>query len=141
MSAVLDLQTIATIIGSLGIGGILSLYFQHIWNKNKEIESQKRSMKEDRFRTCLVYMRCFLDPTMKNVYIVKIPEEIKTENGLKEFSRKQIIAFRDNAILFASDQVIGKLNEFIKNPNETLLLETAQIMNVDLWDKNKFIHP
>ena len=134
MSFVVDIQTVTAVLGVLGIGGIIGGYFQHIWTKNRETQFKLATLKEERYRTCLVYMRLFLNPDMKDVF-VNIPK-IDNKDEMKEFSRKQIIAFRDNSILFASSQVINKINEFLDDANEEKLFKTAEMMGIDSWKKS-----
>ena len=58
----MDIQTIVSALGLLGIGGIIGSYFQHLLNQRRDTELKIQQINENRYRSTLVYMRCLLKP-------------------------------------------------------------------------------
>ena len=58
----MDIETVLAILASLGVGGIIGGYLQHLWSQKEKTESEIQRLNEDKYRTTLVYMRVMLKP-------------------------------------------------------------------------------
>jgi len=139
----MDIQTILSILGLLGIGGIIGSYIQYILNQKGDITKEVRILNENKYRSTLVFMRCILDPTALNQFGFSNKDEINL-NKIKDNTEKIIVYAKSklkeyyyNSFLYASDDVINEINNFIKTPDEDNFIKTANAMRKDLWKKSK----
>ncbi|HEY60128.1 MAG TPA: hypothetical protein G4N92_05535 [Anaerolineae bacterium] len=139
----MDTQTILSILGLLGIGGIVGSYIQYALNQKGDITKEVRILNEDKYRSILVFMRCILDPTAVNQFGFSNKDEVNL-NKIKDDTEK-IIAYAKSKLkeyyyhsfLYASDNVINEIENFIETPNEDNFIKTANAMRKDLWNKSK----
>lgn len=134
----MDIQTIISTFGLLGIGGIMGSYFQYLLNK-KETELKIQQINENRYRSTLVYMRCLIEPKSlphfqledKHIY------ELKDTNKIKQYAKEKITEYYYNGFLYASDSVLTNIKQFLKNSSTKNFTKTAVSMRKDLWKKGK----
>jgi len=133
----MDIQTIISVLGLLGVGGIIGGYLQHLWSQKRETESRIQTLNEDKYRSDLVVMRCILNPGNLNHYSIKDPNvyKLKSDNEVKEYEKKALTEIYYNSLLYASDDVLKNMKKFMENPTETNFMETAISMRKDLWKK------
>ncbi len=132
-----DIQTIVPVLGLLGLGGVIGSYFQYLWNQKNETDLKIQNLNENKYRSTLVFMRCILKP--ENIGQFDIPDpnihNLKNCEDVKTYTKQKLIEFYYNSFLYASDDVLTKLKEFIENPTEINFAETAISMRKDLWKK------
>jgi len=63
--------------------------------------------------------------------IVKIRPDLSTLEDVRQELKTELL----NALLFANDDVIRCLSEFIREPSHGLYLRTVTAMRKDLWGK------
>lgn len=148
------MQTIITLIGYMGIGGIIGGiivgHLQYRWNKKtelykihwtrfSEIELKTRTLNENKYRSILVFMRCVIKPENANQFNIDDPniQKLKNENEIKEYAKNKLIEFYYNSLLYASDEVLGKIKQFIYTPSESNFIQTAIEMRKDLWKNER----
>lgn len=133
----MDIQIIISVLGLLGIGGIIGGYLQHLWNQKGETELRIQSLNENKYRSTLVFMRCILKPENVNQFHIEDSniQNLKDDKEVKEYAKKKLIEFYYHSLLYASDEVLMKIKEFMRNPTETNFMETAISMRKDLWKK------
>lgn len=133
----MDIETIISILGLLGIGGIIGSYLQHLWNQKRETELRVQTLNENKYRSTLVFMRCVLKPENVNQFHIEDPniQNLKDEEQVKKHVMTKLIEFYYNSILYASDEVLRKMKQFMDNPSESNFMETAIAMRKDLWKK------
>ena len=118
-----------------GIGAIIGVFVQNFLNRKSSVETKVQEIKEERYRSTLVYMRCYLEPENIRQFQMNDPviSNLKDKNEMRKHFQKKVIEFYYNSILFSSDDVLKKMRLFITNQSETHFLETAVAMRRDLW--------
>jgi len=139
----MDIQTILSILGLLGIGGIVGSYIQYALNQKGDITKEIRILNEDKYRSTLVFMRCILDPTAVNQFGFSNKDEINF-NQIKEdpdkiiiYAKSKLKEYYYHSLLYASDNVINEIANFIRTSNEDNFIKAANAMRKDLWNKSK----
>jgi len=139
----MDIQTILSILGLLGIGGIVGSYIQYALNQKGDITKEIRILNEDKYRSILVFMRCILDPTAVNQFGFSNKDEINF-NQIKEdpdkiiiYAKSKLKEYYYHSLLYASDNVINEIANFIRTSNEDNFIKAANAMRKDLWNKSK----
>ncbi len=133
----MNVQTILSFLGLLGIGGIIGSYLQHFWNQKRETELRIQSLNENKYRSTLVFMRCILKPENVNQFHIEDSkiQKLKNKEEIKKYAMNKLTEFYYNSILYASDDVLRKLKQFMNQPSESNFMETAIAMRKDLWKK------
>lgn len=133
----MDIQTIISIFGLLGIGGITGSYLQHLWSQKRETELKIQNLNENKYRSTLVFMRCVLKPENVSHFHIEDPKipHMKNEEEIKEYAMVRLTEFYYNSVLYASDDVLRKFKQFINQPSESIFMEVAIAMRKDLWKK------
>lgn len=140
----MDLEIALSVLGLLGIGGIIGSYFQHVFNQRHETELKIQEINEQRYRSTLVWMRCLLSPKSiahfqfeNPVQMNQILSSFKNESDVKSYARSKIIEYYYNGVLYAPDKVVLKIKSFIQKPSEIAYTEVAIAMREDLWKHGK----
>ncbi|HBO84332.1 MAG: hypothetical protein A2073_05690 [Deltaproteobacteria bacterium GWC2_42_11] len=126
----MNLENVFTILGLLGLGGLLGTYFRILWERKNSALLQKQEFKETRYKCIILLLLSHLDfdknkPMLHQhgrSYINRI-EDLQDELKLEW----------NNMILFASDEVLSRMREFIENPSQENFQKTAVAMRKDLW--------
>jgi len=108
-------------------------------NKRSQIELEIRQLNVSKYHTILLLMRCVINPEKtQHISFVgwKIPDN-KTKEEIHELAAEKLIEFYYNSFLFASDDVLASLKNFIQNPDEKKFTETAVAMRKELWKISK----
>lgn len=106
--------------------------------KNREIKSQtQHDFKNVRYKAIILLANALLD------FEKHLPELKK--HGRDFISKEQLVEElkieRNNMILFASDQAIKTLSEFVSEPSENNYYEFAIAMRKDLYGLKTKIRP
>ncbi len=125
------LGIIISLFTALGLGGILGAYFQSRFQHQKEIKTDIHEMKCQRYGAILIQMLTILDPAHGLLKAQKFRPDLKNVEDFKEEVKIEVL----NGVLFASDEVIKAMVEFIRNPNYTSYIKTVVSMRKDLWGK------
>lgn len=128
----LSLQFIVSLLTAIGIGGILGAYFQSLFLHRKEIKEDIHNLKRTRYGAILIQMLTILDPERGLSKVAKIRPDLKDVEDFMEEVRVETL----NSVLFASDEVIKAMSEFVKNPSYSSYIKTASAMRRDLWGKH-----
>lgn len=133
----MNTETLLVILSTLGIGSILGGYVNHLLEKRKEKETQNQTIKEQRYRTTLLWMRCFLHPVCVGQIDFESGEWYKelSDEEIKEKAQKVLEEYYFNLLLYAPDDIIREFLLFIERPNDDQLIKTAFVMRKDLWGK------
>jgi len=133
----MDFETIISVLGLLGIGGILGSYLQNLWSQKGVTESRMQEINEEKYRSILIFMRCLLKP--ESLQEFNIPDkriyDLKGNEEVKKFARSRLLEYYYHSFLYASDEVLTEMKNFIKNPNENNFVKAAFVMRRDLWKK------
>jgi hypothetical protein len=126
------LQTIVSVLGLLGIGGILASYAQMLWERRKASDTQRQEFKFARYKCTVVLMYAYLHFDTDQHKI--------NEAGHRNFrSKNELLNEIDlewhNALLFGSDEVILALRSFLINADRHTFTQAVVAMRRDLWGK------
>jgi hypothetical protein len=137
----MDITVILSILGSLGFGGIIGGYLQHLWNKKRDIDIQIQTLNENKYRSTLVFMRCILKPTNFQQFDLSDPNfpSKASFKVIKNYSMNKVLEFYYNSTLYASDDVLKAEREFLNTPTVSNFFKTALAMRRDLWKKKSKI--
>jgi hypothetical protein len=126
---VMTVENVITILGLLGVGGILGTYLRILWERKNEAEIHKQEFKETRYKCVILFMYVALDfenrapllrPHGRNFAdLESLLEELRTE--------------WHNMILFASEDVLVSVHAFIRKPSISEFHQGALAMREDLW--------
>ena len=124
------MENLTTILLSLGLGGLLGTYLRMWWERRNSALLQKQEFKETRYK-CIVILSLSLLDFEKNKYLlhqnnrdyIETPEDFISELKIE----------LNNMILFASEEVLFSMSEFIKSPTIENYRKMAIAMRKDLW--------
>jgi len=123
-------QLIIPLLTALGLGGIFGAYFQSRFQHQKEVKEDIHQLKRKRYGAILIQMITTLDPERLSKTQAFRPDLTDIED-LKEEIKTEML----NSVLFANDEVIIAMAEFIQTPNHSSYIKTASAMRKDLWNK------
>ncbi len=123
-------EIIISVLGVVGTASIISACLTYVFDKRKKIAFREQEYKEMRYKAMVLHMKCLLTPSdlkymqlhrpdLKNMADVK--NEVETEWY--------------NSLLYASDDVIKSLKEFIRKPDNMNYAKTVVAMRRDCWNK------
>ena len=92
----INIQFILSFLGLLGIGGVIGAYFNHVFEKKREIELRQRERKEDQYKKFLENLIGFFKGWEDKARQKKFMEELYT-----------------HAPLYASSEVIRLANRYL----------------------------
>lgn len=130
-----SLQIIVSLLTAIGIGGILGAYFQSRFQRQKEVKEDIHNLKRQRYGAILIQMLTILNPERGLSKAQMFRPDLRTVEDFKEEVKTEML----HSVLFASDEVIKSMVEFIRNPNHASYIKTVVSMRKDLWDKKTSI--
>jgi hypothetical protein len=113
------------------IGGILVAFCNYIWGKQKERARKENELKERRYFCTILLMYALIDPTELD-QLKKLRPDIKNLDDLKRELKTEWV----NSWIFADDQTILCLKEFLNQPDEKTFTNTVLSMRKELWNKS-----
>ncbi len=126
-------EEIIAVLGLAGIGGIVATSLTYVYEKRKQIKLSEQQLKENRYKNILAKMCSHLNAEYAD-YIRwdgKKPDNLKKELELEWFY----------SLVFASDDFVKALKEFIQKPDNTTYAKTVIAMRKDLWNKKTSLKP
>jgi len=124
-------EFIVALLTALGFGGIFGAYFQSRFQHQKEVKEDIHNLKRQRYGAILIQMLTILDPKHGLSKTQKFRPDLKNVEDFKEEVKIEML----NSVLYASDEVIKAMAEFVQNPNYSSYIRTASAMRQDLWNK------
>lgn len=123
-------ESVISVLALLGIGGLLGNYFRILWERRNTALLQKQEFKEVRYKCIIILMFSCLDfDKNKNMLQKHGREYINNMQDLKD----ELIMEWNNMILFASEDVLFTMQQFIESPSHEKFREVAINMRKDLW--------
>ena len=61
--------------------------------------------------------------------------KLKNASEVKKYAEQKMIEFYYSSLLYAPDEVLTAMKEFMESPTETNFMKTATAMRKDLWKK------
>lgn len=134
----MDIQTIASIVGLSSIISVIVSSLLNYIEKRKIMTLEKITQeKEHRYQALLAYMIVALDS--ENIDHIQMPpdrlELVKnmSKEERQKFFQDEVKIYFSFSHLYASDQVLSCLNEFVNSPTWEHYQNTASAMRKDLW--------
>ena len=124
------MNNILLVLSALGIGGILGAFAKSILDKQQFKFSKIFEYKEVRYKAILILMWVAMNPSKYEFsQLVKHRPNLKS---VKELERELKLEYY-NAMLFASDEVLNALGEFLKDKTLDNWEKTTRAMKKDLY--------
>ena len=133
----MNTNIIVSLIGFMGIGAIIKSLIDAALNKRQNQSAKQHDFKETRYKTTIMLMLAALD-FENNISSLR-------EHGRNFTTKEQLLdeikAERNNMILFASDEVINSIKQFIGSPTEQTFYQAAIQMRKDLYSLKTKLKP
>src|SRR5579863_6545087 len=127
-------SVVVSVFTALGVGGLLGAFVQHRFERQKQIRGQEHELKQRRYSCILILMLTQLDPEALRHTHEHRPDLRNMQDVEKELCTEML-----NGILFASDDVVRSMAEFIGRPDYEAYVKTAASMRKDLWGRDTSI--
>lgn len=125
----MTIENALSALGLLGIGGLLGNYFRILWERKNAALLHKQEFMEARFKCIILLMYTALNFEERNPGLKLHGRNFRTSDDLTE----ELKAEWHNAILFASDDVLRTIHNFIQEPSQKNFKGAAIAMRKDLW--------
>ncbi|OGS23332.1 MAG: hypothetical protein A2252_09630 [Elusimicrobia bacterium RIFOXYA2_FULL_39_19] len=126
----MTLENVASTLALLGIGGLLGTYFRILWERKNSALLQKQEFKEVRYKCVIILLLAYLDFEKSKTHLHRQGREnINTLQDLED----ELLTEWNNMILFASEEVLFAMKQFLKNPSYEKFIHIAINMRKDLW--------
>jgi hypothetical protein len=123
-------ETLISILSIVGLSGIIVASVTYFLDKRKERNIRENELKEQRYKCTLMLMYAFLNPSELG-RITEIRPDIRNIDDLK----RELQAEWVHAWIFAGDDTIHALKDFLVTPNEQTFAKTVLSMRKELWNK------
>jgi|HubBroStandDraft_6_1064221.scaffolds.fasta_scaffold00150_43 hypothetical protein len=133
-SAVTIISAVVSMLTAFGVSGLLVAFFQHRFEHQKEVRGLEHDLKERRYKAINILMLTLLDPGD----LTQIKEHRRDLGNIGDVV-KELRTEMLNSFLFASDDVIRSLTEFIAQPTHNRYIKAAVSMRKDLWGSSTSI--
>ena len=118
-----------TALGLLGVGGVVGTYLRILWERKKEAQLHKQDFKETRYKCVILLMYATLDFDKHGPLLRQHGRNFDDFDALHD----ELLTEWHNMILFASEDVLVKVHEFINTPSIESFRRSALAMRADLW--------
>ena len=129
MTIIMDTNSI---ISGIGIGGLLSVFLQAIFNHLSKVGEKNLELKETRYKAILILMWTYINPKEEMSHLRQYRSDIKNEYAL----RRELILELYEMLLYASDAVVKIYKSFIAEPNYENYSKVIIEMRKDLYGKS-----
>jgi len=123
-------EEILAVLGVLGVGSLIATSLTYVYEKRKQIKFSEQEEKEKRYKAMVLHMKCLLKPDDLKYMKLQRPDLRNMEDVKNEVETEWY-----NSLLFASDDVIRALKEFVQKPDDLTYAKTIIAMRKDLWNK------
>lgn len=128
------LSTVVSLITALGLGSLVGAFFQSRFEHRKLLDQQEHELKRKRYLCTLILLLAKLDPKTQP-HLFEVRPDLKGSTDLDKELRLELF----NSVLFASDDVITAMAQFVATPSYPAYIQTAVAMRKDLWNKKTAI--
>ena len=125
----MTLENIVSVVTLLGLGGAVGTYLRILWGRQKEAELHKQEFKEIRYECVVLLMYAALDFER---HAPLLREHGRNFGSLTDLMDELATEWH-NMILFASEEVLVAVHEFIRSPLVETFRKSAIAMRADLW--------
>lgn len=122
---------VVSVIATLGVGGIAGAFVQAFLQQRRYVRTREQNFKQTRYLAILILMLTQLDPETGLEKTKQFRHDLNNVDDVKKEIETEFL----HSFVFAGDDVIYSLSEFIKNPNRSSFIKVAVAMRRDLWGK------
>ncbi|MFZ0817809.1 MAG: hypothetical protein WAM78_19950 [Candidatus Sulfotelmatobacter sp.] len=133
-SVVTIISAVVSMLTAFGVSGLLVAFFQRRFEHTKQVRGLEHDLKEKRYKAINILMLTLLDPA-GSVHIREHRPDLRNRDDVVKELRTEML----NSFLFASDDVIRSLTEFIAQPAHNRYIKAAVSMRKDLWGSSTSI--
>lgn len=130
-------QNIISAIGLIGIGAIIKSLIDSVLKKRETRSQTQLEFKDIRYKAIILLANAMLDFEKHKPELHKHNRPFESKEQLLD----ELKVERNNMILFASDNVILAINEFISGSDEDNFYRLAIAMRKDLYGLNTSLKP
>ena len=127
---------VVSLLAALGLGAILGAYFKSRFEHRKEVEADIHKLKRDRYGAILIQMLTIIDPEKGIPKLKEHRPDLKNIEDIEDEIRTEML----NSILFANDDVITSMSDFLSKPTQDTYIKVTLAMRKDLWGKSTKIN-
>lgn len=128
---------IILILTTIGIGSILGAFSQSKYQLKKELKNQEFELKKSRYGAIIIQMLTVLQFDKNGLKFVKHHRpDLKSVDDFINEIRTELL----NGIVYASDEVIISIANFIKKNDYSTYINAVIEMRKDLWGKKTKIN-
>jgi hypothetical protein len=125
----MTVENALSVLGLLGIGGILGTWLQIVLERRNSALLQKQEFKETRYKCIIMLMYTALDYEKRGSGLIKFGRNFSSKDDVLD----ELQAEWHNAILFALEEALTAIHAFIREPTVKLFKQAALAMRKDLW--------
>jgi hypothetical protein len=125
------LTNLVPLLTAIGLGGLLGAYFQARFQRRAQIGEHEHELKQKRYSCILILMLTKLNPMVGLAKTRAIRPDLKTTDDIDDELSTELL----NGFVYANDEVLRSLAEFIRTPNHQSFVRASVAMRKDLWGK------
>ncbi len=129
-------EIVISVLGVVGTASVVTACLTYVFDKRKEIAFREQEYKEMRYKAMVLQMKVLLKPDDLKYMQLHRPD-LKNMQDVKNEVETELY----NCLLFASDDVIKSLKQFILTPNNITYAKTVFAMRKDCWNKKTSLRP
>lgn len=124
-----NLWLILSLVGALGIGGLIGSIVQSHLQKRAEVKRLEHDLKQKRYLCILILMLTKLNPDIGLRKVHAIRPDLKSTGDVEHELQTELL----NGVIYASNRVLDTLAGFLKDPSQVSYVHVANAMRRDLW--------
>ena len=132
----MDAAVISAVI-SFGLGTVLGTYLKIRWERSNSAQLQKQEYKTARYKAVILLMYSLLDFDKNKDKLEKHGRVFANADDLVDELKTEW----NNMLLYASDDVLKTLQEFVNRPTQDAFRRGALAMRGDLWGGRVSLRP
>jgi hypothetical protein len=131
----MTLTLLVPLITALGAGSVVGALVQSRLERQKHLNEQEHDLKRRRYMCILILLLSKLEPKTSLPHLALHRPDLQGLDDLDAEIRLELF----NAMLFANDEVIAGMADFIANAGYPAYIRTVTAMRRDLWNKKTAI--
>ncbi len=134
----ISLEAVLSMVAALGLGGVFGAYFQYRFQFQKDLRNASYDMKSKRYGAIIIQMLTVLQFEKHGTRFVRDHRpDLKSREDFLDELRSELL----NSIVFAKDDVIVALSEFIRRQDRQSYIECVSRIRKDLWGGRTKLSP
>ncbi|MBO6522755.1 MAG: hypothetical protein JJ971_02935 [Balneolaceae bacterium] len=133
----MSIEQILAILGAIGISGVIPAIVAYFISSRKKKSDAKQKLKEKRYKAILLLCYAFINYEREQTrLVINRPNIASRESLFNELEAEWV-----NMSLYASDNVIKKMKEFLKVKNQSAFNSLIITMRKDLYGLKSKLAP